>query len=102
MTSDPDIICAAKPPIDRHGADFGLRVSGDAETALRRGIQNAVSRNVGERHIDNVLDYGGDPGQILSEGPRRGRSVFELSGVEPALGSKRLVSEGAVVGRHST
>jgi len=79
---------------------FNNRLSGESEMrSRRRWFLEAISRHKGKRVIGAVLDYGGDRGQILSEGPGEQRYVFDLSGAEPVPGVKRLETEEALNGR---
>jgi hypothetical protein len=69
------------------GADIGIR---------RDQLHQTLARHVDPVAIGSVLDYGGDRGQILSDGPGRLRYVFDLSGVQPVTGIQGLPDEAAL------
>jgi len=79
---------------------YNSRLGDEAEMAhRRRRFQDSVARHRGARDIETVLDYGGDRGQLLTEGPGRKRAVFDLSGTQPLSGIERVSSEEALAGR---
>lgn len=43
--------------------------------------------------LDDVLDFGGDRGQLIPEGIGRRRFVYEISGIEPVAGVTRIGTE---------
>ena len=69
----------------------------DADIGRRRELlHQTLARHIDPAAIGSVLDYGGDRGQILSEGPGRLRYVFDLSGVKPIAGIQSLPDEAAL------
>ena len=79
---------------------YHRRLGGEMEMGpRRRALHAAISRHRSINSVDTVLDYGGDGGQLLSDGPGNRRAVFDLSGAPPLPGIERVTSEDALANR---
>src|SRR6266481_8635379 len=78
---------------------FNDRLGEEADIRGRRELlYAAIGRHRDLGSIGSALDYGGDRGQILAQGPGRRRYVFDVSGAEPVEGVKRLRDEAELAG----
>ncbi len=78
---------------------FNDRLGEEADIRGRRELlYAAIGRHRDLGSIGSALDYGGDRGQILAQGPGRRRYVFDVSAAEPVEGVKRLRDEAELAG----
>ena len=61
--------------------------------ARRRAFIGHLSRHYDVNTFENVLDYGGDRGQMLADGPGRRRFVYEMSDVPAESYVTRISNE---------
>jgi SAM-dependent methyltransferase len=75
-------------------------VGADATVARTRraNVEGFLREHVDVAAIDDVLDFGGDRGQLIPEGIGRRRFVYEISGAETVEGVTRLASEADLRG----
>lgn len=84
----------------RHAEEFwytrsvNSSLGGETDAGSRKRLLHAVlSRHCDVGSFDSSLDYGGDRGQLLAEGPGRKRYVYDISGAAPVAGVSRVGSE---------
>ncbi len=84
----------------RHGEEFWYtrrhndNLGSDVDIAHRLELlRRTLEAHCDPAEIAAVLDYGGDRGQILAEGPGSARYVFDLSGAEPIPGVRKVAHE---------
>jgi SAM-dependent methyltransferase len=65
----------------------------DTMPARRKSLLQNLARGVPLESVETVLDYGGDRGQILAEGPGSRRFVYEMSEVTPEPGIEKITRE---------
>lgn len=56
----------------------------------RKGLTAFLGAHTDLTALNTVLDYGGDKGQLLPEGLGKQRYVYDISGLEPVSGVKRI------------
>jgi len=76
-------------------------LGGGDEIAWRRQIYHRTLAPwaVGDAKLDSVLDYGGDRGQLIVEGPGRHHYVYEISGRNALDGVTLIDNEAGLIGR---
>lgn len=67
--------------------------------ARRELVERFVRDRIDLGKIEDVLDFGGDRGQLIPEGLGHRRYVYEISGKEPVPGVERIGSAEALKGR---
>jgi hypothetical protein len=73
---------------------------GGSEIAKRRQLfKSIIDKYAHDAKIDAVLDYGGDRGQMIVDGPGKDLNVLEISGVRAEPGVKVIANEEALNGR---
>ncbi len=64
--------------------------SEDVTRARRDLVDGFLRRNVDVAKLDDVLDFGGDKGQMIPDGIGKHRFVYEISGTHPVHGVTRI------------
>lgn len=78
---------------------FNAQLGGEAEMQGRREVyRRAIAAHGGGASISDVLDYGGDRGQLMRGGPGHSYFVHDISGVAPEAGVVAL-SRNDLAGR---
>jgi SAM-dependent methyltransferase len=76
---------------------FNSELGGAREMSDRRRMFHQTIRHYAPAdQIDEVLDYGGDRGQLMVGGPGRDHYVFDISGVEPEAGVVSITDKEAL------
>jgi SAM-dependent methyltransferase len=61
-------------------------LGGEANIRERREVYGRIVKKYGGMTVDSVLDYGGDRGQMMRDGPGQTHYVYDISGVEAEPG----------------
>jgi hypothetical protein len=80
-------------------ANDGMGTDDSVLRARKALVDGFVRRHVDANTLGDVLDFGGDRGQLVPEGLGQRRFVHEISGVEPVAGVTNL-ADPAELGRH--
>lgn len=78
-------------------------LGGEPEMITRRRVfRSVIGRHLDPSAVTSVLDYGGDRGQLLADGPGIERLVFDPSDAVPLPGIAKVRSEADLAGRSFT